>query len=101
MKVVKNSIIVYEWKGNLCTKNSEIPNLQKSMFYYYGIPLVCPRLNRSIYCTSNEKITTLGKGTKRLFPMFASNAGVTVKVDIVHDTGKSCFESFIEVVKRV
>lgn len=67
--------------------------MTKMLIAYLGIPLKCQQVTPSVYCYKNEKVLTMAESSKRLLRIFASgNRWVHLKVEIDHDSGKSCFE---------
>lgn len=90
-KIIKNSFVLNNFKMNLCDKKPKAEILLVTATYF-GIPLKCPVTSPRVHCFNNEKIASLGESTQRLFSLFASEkAGVEIKVEVDHDTGKSCF----------
>lgn len=91
--------MIANWKFDLCSKRAK-PDFIRILFGFLGIPLHCPVASNIIHCYKKEMIVTLSESSKRLLPIFAADSkGVTLIVDITHETGKSCFEVRNKVLK--
>lgn len=81
---------VFEKSSELCSERSEIARTGLALV---GIVDKCTVAANMTKCYANEKMFTLSKSTIRLMPSFMlGKSFFTVRVDISHDSGKSCFE---------
>lgn len=94
-------MLLSTWKADLCSKKPK-PELIMLLIAYFGIPLSCPFTSDRLTCFKDEKIVTFTGSTKKLLSLFGTSpSGVVLKFNIVHDTGKSCFEASGKVVKKI
>lgn len=92
MKVISQTVVVAEWKFDLCAKRP-LPDLLKLTIAFLGIPFVCPNLSSTVHCFNHEKIFEITAATKRLLEFFAKDGnGVTLVANFTHEAGRSCFE---------
>ena len=99
---MKDTMVLSDWKFDLCNKSKEFPDLFKLTIGFLGIPLdsSCSSKAASIHCYHQNKIGECSKATKRLLSYFATvSSGVSTKVNISHDTGNSCFKMQHKVLK--
>ncbi|CRL00558.1 CLUMA_CG013818, isoform A [Clunio marinus] len=92
LEVKLSSLVVYARKFNVCSQpKSSIPQMVLFAISYLGIPLHCPMNNNPNFCYQNENILTFSSNTRKIISYFSTdNRDVILKVNINHDTGKSC-----------
>lgn len=92
-KLTKNSITVFESKANICERLRQARQYYGILQAIFGIPNGCPITRNQKFCFNNTKITSLSAATSKFLPTFFVDSKIaTVKAEITHDTGNSCFE---------
>lgn len=100
MKIVKGSMTVYESKKDICDGDSK-SQMTKLVKAFLGIENGCPIGADKVVCFRNKKIMKLTKSAIRLLPSTGIDKSRSFfHADIVHDTGKSCFEGEFEVLNK-
>lgn len=99
LKVKKHLLVIGHYRIDLCDKKPK-PDMLLVLMAYLGIPPNCPWEKASVYCY-NGKIGTFSASSKRLLGAFSGEAsGVSLLVNITHDSGMSCFSLGATVSKR-
>lgn len=98
--VFKDLIQLASLKFDICDKKP-IAELSKFTIAYFGIPLSCPACSNSTHCYKNEKLIKFGANTQRLFSVFGQSPGVLLRMEVVHNSGNSCFEAFTKISKKI
>lgn len=100
-EVSVDSSVVTKMKGDLCNEKS-LSDFMKIIISYLGIPFNCSVESPTVYCYEKDKIvTSFSETTKKLFPLFSYQEKESfTRIEIVHDTGSSCFEFVKKVVRN-
>jgi hypothetical protein len=94
--------IVFNKIIDVCDKKPK-PELVKPHFAIIGIPTRCPITKNFVFCNDASKpLVKFSDSAAKFFGFFMSlNAqGVTIRVNITHDTGSSCFEAEHKVIRN-
>lgn len=96
----RGQLRVFNKKSNLCDKKSKASELLQLGFGLFAIPSACLFKASPIFCYQKEVVVKFTESTLRLMSLFPVNGNSAIaKLIISHDTGKSCFETEIELVK--
>jgi hypothetical protein len=91
---------VFELKQDLCKKyiKEEKINIAKA---FMGITKDCPVKTNTTVCYENKMVHKLSTSSIRLLPMtIVDKSPLLFYVNIVHDTGRSCFEGEYQFIKK-
>lgn len=89
-KASKDSMTIFEKSSELCSERSE---MARTGLAFVGMVDGCTEAANKTKCFANQKAFTLTKSLIRLLPSFMlGNSFYSVRVEMAHDTGKSCFE---------
>lgn len=98
--VYKGNIPIFQKKTDLCDPKSKKSETFRVGLAIFAIPLACS-FNSSTFCYKGERLVTFTQSTLRLLNAFPLNGRSAVfKMIITHDTGKSCFETEMEIYKE-
>src|SRR4051812_8453707 len=98
-KATRNTMTFYESKTDICDKKKPSQMIALSLAQL-AVPPGCPINSEKVHCLNNKKIFTFSASSQRILASFAITSPVsTLRVNIDHDNGKSCFEGQGKVVK--
>lgn len=98
-KLIKDSKTIFESSFQICDKKTKVKEMQKLMLSIFGIPSRCPITTSQTFCYNGTKIVTFSGATQRFLPIFfGEGMDAVVKVNVIHDTGTSCFEAELSVI---
>lgn len=99
IKVMKDTLTVIQSKTNICENKKRI-DLVVFAVGQLAVPPDCPVNSEMTFCHDNKKILTFSAVSRRLLSGTLDTMGETVlRVDITHDSGKSCFDLITEINK--
>lgn len=93
--VKQGMISVFSMKFDLCSAKRK-PDLLKISMAMIGLPSKCPISKDSVFCMDVSKpYVKLTDMSVKFLEMFqkSSSKEATIRINITHDTGFSCFES--------
>jgi hypothetical protein len=100
MKVIKNSITVFDLKIDLC-KTKKLRQTIRVGLGLFGIPLKCPIKEKQSFCYNNTKVAEITANDEKFLPLlFSTNQDFSVDLRIDHDTGTSCFQGEFNIGKK-
>lgn len=99
LEIFDGTVQIYRTSYDLCSRKTQ-PALIKSVIAVWGIPSSCPIGENPEFCYVGGKVTTLSAPVQNMLQIFSMAKVVKVRLTITHDTGKSCFETLCEVVKK-
>ncbi|XP_063703231.1 uncharacterized protein LOC134832928 [Culicoides brevitarsis] len=94
-RISKNGIPVMNGKADLCGEMAKSGDDVKGMLEMFGLPTACPIEKTDLCSSSGQKVNI--KKNKQFLSMAMGK--ISIHTDVVHDTGKSCFEAEITVKK--
>lgn len=101
MKVMRDTVTVFETTIDLCDPKKKRPEMIDLSLAGFGIPFKCPVPADFTFCRRNETVFTFSEATRKLLEVFlVLTPTVDVTVVITHDTGKSCFKVGSELFKN-
>lgn len=98
MKVYDGETELHEAKYNICDRKRQ-PDMVRLRMSEWAIPDHCPITGRSTFCYNPEVKQKLSSVSRKMLGFFLKTPTVTIKINIKHDTGDSCFEALSTVIK--
>lgn len=98
MIVYDRSLVVHQNKYDLCDKKKK-PDLLRANMASFAIPTFCPVHNQLLFCHTGKKLFTLSLITQKMFNLFAISTKARMRINIIHDSGVSCFEADTKISK--
>jgi hypothetical protein len=92
LKFIQGSLAVFEKKSNICGSQKKPIDIIMGRSLA-GMPKSCPVPNAKVHCFSEEKILVLNDSLKRILDLYGKFKHLGVRVEVVHDIGKSCIDA--------
>lgn len=98
LKMTRNTLTIWDSKANdLCQKNKLVGLI--SLAALTVLPS-CPINSALTFCHKNKNILTFSQTMKKILSTLTGVASeFNIRIEINHDTGKSCFEVKAEILK--
>lgn len=85
-------------KFDLCEKK-ELPQIVQSILLTWAIPIRCSFNQTEVFCYGNKAKLKISDISRRMISLFSTFRPANVRINIIHDTGISCFEAISSLVK--
>lgn len=92
--ILKNNITVGEKQSiDLCDKKKKLSDMMIISLAFLGVPTHCPVTKKSLICVDRKKVSTISPVLQKVLGVFTFDGfDSVVRINIAHDTGKTCFE---------
>jgi hypothetical protein len=100
---MKNQIIVFDQKINLCKENQKKNEIVQMVLDMLGLnsSSQCMLKSSEVYCQTNKKVLIYTKSLEMMFNMLEGEGKISnSKIIFTHDTGKSCFDVEHEIIMQ-
>lgn len=94
MTILKNNVTIGEKQSiDLCDKKKRLSDIMVISLAFLGVPMQCPITKASLVCVEKKKVSTVSPFLQKVLGVFAFDGfDSVVRINIAHDTGKTCFE---------
>lgn len=99
VEVVDGKLIVHESKQDICSSKPKL-DLVRMNLVAWAFPDRCSITETTTVCQNGSKIFALSDSTQKILNFISLSKGNKLRISIEHDTGMSCFEANVRVVKR-
>ncbi|CRL00561.1 CLUMA_CG013821, isoform A [Clunio marinus] len=89
-----------DFEADLCSKKS-IPDNFKVTMYVLGIPCQCSYKQNGVFCYKSSEVMRLPDSFRRMLKYFDGKRELLTRIDMRHDTGKSCIEYEVMLEKKI
>lgn len=96
-KVIRNSVTLFESTTNFCDKKKPT-SVDKLVFTQFAVPSQCSFDSATTFCYKNRNLT-FASSQKLLSTIAIAASSCVVRVEVIHDIGRSCFEVDVELSK--
>ncbi|CAG9799106.1 unnamed protein product [Chironomus riparius] len=96
-EIYKNNLIVLRGDIDACAELKKLKPEVKEMIKLFGLPDKCP-IEKQTKCEDGSKKANVQQ--YKSFLQLALGGPIRTEITIQHDTGKSCFKSEVEFVKK-